>query len=351
MISRLLKFFSHWSFRLFQVVPIENTYFLPVKIAKKVKLSPAMVHLNYLSRSPFSNASIIYVRRKEDLYLWFSRQDNPSSQIMIPEAYLLYLTQADDLKEGIIVFRKPACTAYLVVKSATLMAQVVVEQERCTEEHHTDLISLLSREHSLSDPPVVSIDSSAELRPNWRAVQHCLHWDINPSQLLRRSFELVQGPLIVYLTILMTYQLFVIQWIDGEHSRLHKQLVELKDSNRPIKNRYGTLQKEIDFWTRFAKNEIYHPNLQQVLEVVAAAVVDDSGAIIRFNYSGHNATARIQTKSGASKLVRNLLASGYFKEVKVVTSRQDRADKSLQVVDIAMSLLNSPVLEKKEESS
>jgi len=242
-----------WLSRYLQIVPIEETFLSRVKIAKKVTISPAVVRLNYLGRSPFSQGGVLYVRQKEDLNLWFLRSDNLSAWVNIPEAYLLYRTYAADLEEGIIVFSKQECTAYLIIKSGKLIAQVVVSKERWSAEYEAELFQLLTREHSLNQPTILRHSPDTVLHPDWRVIQACLHWDLDPSQLLKRGFELFQGPLIVYLVILSAYQLFTLQRLEGQHEQLQIERVEIKNRNRPLKRHYKELQSEVNFWKDFSK--------------------------------------------------------------------------------------------------
>ncbi len=340
-----------WLSRYLQVVPIEDTYLSRVQIAKKVTLSPAVVRLNYFDRSPFTSGGILYVRQKEDLNLWFLRSDNSSAWVNIPEAYLLYRTYAADLEEGIIVFPKQNCTAYLIIKSGKLIAQVVVSRERWSAEYESELFQLLTREHSLNQPTILRHSSTTLLHPDWRVIQACLHWDFNLSQLLKGGFKLFQGPLIVYLVILSAYQLFTLQRHEGHHEQLQIEQVEIKSHNRPLKQHYKELQSEVNFWKEFSRTEIHRPNLQQLLGVVADATAADSGTILMFRYAGNNVTARIQIQSGAAGLVRRLLDSGYFQQVKVISSRQSRQDKGLQEIDIALQLKTTGPAPSEEESS
>ncbi len=348
---RFPKRIALWLSRYLQVVPIEETFLSRVKIAKKVTLSPAVVRLNYLDRSPFSQGGVLYVRQKEDLYLWFLRSDNSSAWVNIPEAYLLYRAYTADLKEGIIVFPKQNCTAYLIIKSEKLTAQVVVSKERWSEEYEAELLQLLTREHSLTQPTILRHSPGTELPLDWRVIQACLHWDFNPSQLLKRGFELFQGPLIVYLVILSAYQLFTLQRLEDRHEQLQTEQVEIKNRNRPLKQHYKELQSEVTFWKEFSNMEIHRPNLQQLLGVVADATAADSGTILMFRYSGNNVSARIETRSGAAGLVQRLLDSGYFQQVKVISSRQARENKDLQEIDLALQLKTDAPAPAKEESS
>jgi len=70
-----------------------------------------------------------------------------------------------------------------------------------------------------------------------------------------------------------------------------------------------------------------------------------------FRYSGNNVTAKIQIQSGAAGLVQRLLDSGYFHQVKVISSRQARKNKDLQEIDISLQLKANGSAPSAEESS
>jgi hypothetical protein len=333
-----------------RIVPIEETYLTTVQLSEKVRLTPAMVRLNYMDRSPFAEGGLAWVREGSQLFLWFTRLESAGSRLEIPEGYLLYRAHRD-AGEAVIVHPKETCVSCLVIKEGRLRGQVVIARERWSEEYEAELLQLLAREHSLADPVICRVDSSFQLRPSWAVIRACTHLEIDPSRMLTRGFDLLKGPLILYLAILISYQLFSVAFVENRRQQLQEKVIEIKERNQPFKKRYGALQDEVAFWNGFAGGELRRPNFRQLLARVAEAVSADSGSILNLSYSGLNATARIQTGAGAPELVRRLMEGGYFQEVKIVSSRQVRQDKSLQELDLALTLKRASAAREPEQPS
>jgi len=95
-------------YKVLQVITLKNTFFKTSLLAKKVKLSPELIRLNYEKLSPIKNPAILSYKDKDLLYLWFFNKDASQS--------LLYSIKLYAQKRMASIFLRPPLNRFMSSK-------------------------------------------------------------------------------------------------------------------------------------------------------------------------------------------------------------------------------------------
>ena len=323
-----------------QIIPIEDTFFLRVELPERLKLLPSMVKANYISRSPFQGGDLIYQQDNRQLNLWFTRKPLSGGwKIPIPEAHLVCRTHSGQ-EDVVLVLSKQQASAYLVKKNGMMMAQVV------TNAAESEVVELLSREHSLHQPRVVRIDGPLRTRVNIADLRNFCHYDFDTSDILSRGLAFAKLPMIIGLSVMIVFQLYSQQFLHQTVLQKQTQLRELKQANATFKQQLRQIENEANFWSNFQRQEYSQTTFLTILGAASQAVSSVDGYLKNLNFAGNELNFWAGIKDAPTELVDRLLDSGYFSSVKVISSRQDNRQPDTELVQLQLITKENVVSEK-----
>ncbi len=323
--------------KIYEIVPIQGTYFWKTELPDKVTLSPEMVRANYQRRSPFGTGVLLSVQVKNRLSIWFVREPLAEERrIYIPEGYLVFQAHRTG-GSAIMVYSVGTAKVYLVEKAGELVAQVSFPGplDAGTEEQ---TLQLLAREHSLSEPQICRIERDftpgvglSDLRAFWRfdySAEKALLWLLQASKL----------PLILFLLTLSAYQLSNVNYLEGLIETRGQELLALKQQNSDVKGKIQAVETEVDFWRRFELEVSRRPDFRRLLEAVSSQVAADKGYLTNLIFSGDELKLWIGLTTPAADLVERFVQTGLFAEVKVISSTRSGREAETDIVQIALTL-------------
>jgi len=322
---------------LINLIPAEDTFFKSVEIPKNVKLTPELVKINYQHLSPFPSGDIIFYKTKKFLYLWFVKYPLlETKKINIPEGYFIY-KQFKHQKNAIVMVRKENSVIVSVIKDGELLSQFTLSSSLAV--NLKDRIELLKKEYSLKNPEVIEIErKQLKIRADLKDIFAFSKFEINKESLKSFFIENIKVPLIIILLIVSIYDIFLLNYLQKEKEKRQVILYQLKKENAEIKNSLYKLEDESKFWNEFQKKEMKFENIYNVLTAIGKILKEKNGKFESLNFSGNLIDLWIKTKSKSTTLIDKLVKTGYFEEVKIISSAKDIYEPEYEVTNLQLIL-------------
>jgi hypothetical protein len=322
---------------LINIIPTEDTFFKAVEIPKNVELSPELVKINYQHLSPFTTGDILFFKTKNLLYLWFIKYPLPENKkVNIPEGYFIY-KQFRNKKNAVIIVKKDNSVIISVIKDGEMLSQFSLSSNLAV--NLKDRIELLKKEYSLKNPEIIEINKNQlKLRTDFRDILKFSRIKVNKESLIGFLLESVKVPLIIVLTAISFYDIFLLNYLEKEKEKKQKTLQQLKRENAEIKNLMFKLEEESKFWNSFIKEELKFENIYNVLTAIGKVLKEKNGKFESLNYSENLIDLWIKTKSKSTTLIDKLIKTGYFQEVKIISSAKDLREPEYEVTNLQLIL-------------
>ncbi len=322
---------------LVNIIPTEDTFFKNVEIPKNVKLTPELVKINYQHLSPFPSGDIVFYKTKKSLYLWFVRYPLPENKkVNIPEGYFIY-KQFKNKKNAVIIVKKESSVIVSVIKDGEMLSQFSLSSNLAV--NLKDRIELLKKEYSLKNPEIIEINQNQlKTRADLKDILAFSRIEINKESLKVAVFEAVKVPLIIILLIVSVYDIFLLNYLQKEKERKRQILQQLKRENAEIKQIMFKLEDESRFWNSFLKEELKFENIYNVLSAIAKILKEKNGKFESLTYSENFIDLWIKTKSKSTTLIDKLVKTGYFEEVKIISSAKDIKEPEYEVTNLQLIL-------------
>ncbi len=320
---------------IYKVIPVEDTFFKSVSIPKGVKLSKETVQINYGHMSPFPEGDVIFYRSKSNLYIWFVRY-RLSEKVNIPEGYLIY-KQFKDKNNTVIIVEKEKSVIFSVIKNGELVSQFSLSKS--VPVNIDERVEFLKKEYSLKNPQILK-KSVRELRfkPDITDILKFSHVKIDTRTLLSTFVEEVKIPIILVLLGISLYDIFLLNYLKTLKEQKIETLQKLKMENQDVKNLLSTLEEKGKFWRNFLSKEFKFENLYNVASAVAETLKNNRGKIKTFNATENMVDLWIESKATSSKLVDELLKTGYFEEIKVLSSTKSPVKEGVEIINMQLFL-------------
>ncbi len=322
---------------LINLIPAEDTFFKNVEIPKNVKLTPELVKINYQHLSPFPSGDIIFYKTKKFLYLWFVKYPLlETKKVNIPEGYFIY-KQFKHQKNAIVIVRKENSVIVSVLKDGELLSQFTLSSSLAV--NLKDRIELLKKEYSLKNPEVIEIErNQLKTRADLKDIFAFSKFEMNKESLKSFFIENIKVPLIIILLIVSIYDIFLLNYLQKEKEKRQAILYQLKKENAEIKNSLYKLEDESKFWNEFQKKEMKFENIYNVLTAIGKILKEKNGKFESLNFSGNLIDLWIKTKSKSTTLIDKLVKTGYFEEVKIISSAKDIYEPEYEVTNLQLIL-------------
>lgn len=309
---------------LINTIPIEDTYFIKTKIPD-IKLNKDLVFLNYSLLSPFKDGDVVFYKDKKNLYIWLTKNRLNSKKIHIPEGFLLYKTYKDKKDSIIIKKTQKDNWGIVVVKDGDISTQFF---KKDLEETYIDL---LKKEHSLSDPEIIKIDKNKEYKTNIDdIIKFAQSLNIDTKSILTGIYEELKVFAIIFLFLISIFDISIYEYTTSLINKKKTELKVLTKSNEKIKEQFGILEKNSDFFKKFTSSELKYPNLGTILSVITKNVLDNNGMIVLYSQSGSLIDMRA-VSNASSSIVSSLMSTGYFSSVEIINVSRYYKDKTKEV--------------------
>jgi len=322
---------------LINLIPAEDTFFKNVEIPKNVKLTPELVKINYQHLSPFPSGDVIFYKTKKFLYLWFVKYPLlETKKVNIPEGYFIY-KQFKHQKNAIVVVRKENSIIVSVLKNGELLSQFTLSSSLAV--NLKDRIELLKKEYSLKNPEVIEIErKQLKIRADLKDIFAFSKFEINKESLKSFFIENIKVPLIIILLIVSIYDIFLLNYLQKEKEKRQAILYQLKKENAGIKNLLQKLESESKFWNYFIEKELKYENIYNILAAISITIKNNQGKINSLSTSYPLIDIWLETKVASSKLIDQLIKTGYFKEIKIISSVKSRVNPQYEITNLQLIL-------------
>ncbi len=323
------------------IIPIEDTFFRLIEKPRNTRLTKQVIRFNYAHLSPFQKGDTLFLQTSDSIYAWFLAKQLPAkTSIFIPEAYLVYRFFKAK-QEAIIVLPRNNDLNILTIKNGSLLS-VITAKNTVNFEMSLDL---LRREHSLANPELIRLDPAAKFPFKLSDVLLFADFDVSVSELLGKSVNLAKVPIAVSLAISAAFTLYsehrqekIIETKRNYLSRLKKQNYELQTSLEQVRGKS-------DLWKEFNSKELVYPNFYLLLSKVSDVVVKFNGYINSVDLSDNHISLWTGQKTSEATLIKELLSSGLFSEVKLISSIKDSnmPDYTLLHLDMVLKPVSASV--------
>ena len=315
-------------------VPIEETFLRIFDKPRKVRLNRQVIHFNYAHLSPFQNGGMLFFQADQKIYVWyFAKPFAGRNVVAIPEGYLL-LRNFQDRQNAIVLLPRKNSWNALVIARGELLAQVTF-QITASLEHSLDL---LRREYSIVDAELVRLDPNARFRVKPADMAAFAHFEFNTGKLFEKSVALAKVPVMAALLIVAGFTFYQSMQLDAANSRKKSYLDALKLANAPIQATLERVRDQNDYWREFINREQAYPDFHRILSQAADAVVRHGGYLNMVEFAENRLTLWVGLKSSEAEIIKDLLSTGYFQEVKLLSSTKDSAKPDFNVFNLAITL-------------
>ncbi len=322
---------------LVNLIPAEDTFFKNVEIPKNVNLTPELIKINYQHLSPFPSGDVLYYKTKKSLYLWFVRYPiEKTKKVNIPEGYFIY-KNFKSRKNAVVIVKKENSVVISVIKDEELISQFTLSSNLAV--NLDERIELLKKEYSLKEPEIITIKANQlKTRADLKDILAFSRFEINRESIFNFFIENFKIPLIIFLLILSTYDIFLLNYLQKEKEKKQQLLHQLKKENAEIKKVMFKLEEESKLWNSFVKEELKFENIYNVLSSIGKILKEKNGKFESLNYSGDLMDLWIKTKVKSTTLIDKLVKTGYFKEVKIISSAKDVYEPEYEITNLQLIL-------------
>jgi hypothetical protein len=317
------------------IVPVEQTFLRVFDKPKKVRLNPQVIEVNYGHLSPFRNGGHLFFQTQESIYVWYLPHPVSKNSIHIPEGYLLYRFFRDRRDAVVLLPRNGAVNA-MAISQGELRAQVTF-----SEGEQKRQLDLFRREYAMADPEVVRLEANARFSAKPGDIMAFAHFDLRPSELLEQGMALAKAPAMAMLLIIAGFTLYQESRLQALVAERKVTLQRLKRENGPMQDALEQVRDQGTFWRDFIAREQGYPDLYRILAQVTGVIERHGGYLNTVEYADNRLTVWTGLKSSEAAIIRDLLATGLFQEVKLLSSGKDASKPNFNLYNL--SIVVSPV--------
>jgi len=315
------------------IIPDEEIYFVRLEVPN-VRINSDVIKINYGSLSPFKDGDFIFYKDKNWLYIWFTKNKLNLRKVNIPEGYLAAKKHLKSKGDVIVITRKKKNVfSVVVVKDGSILTHFI--------RHGIDdlFLDFLKKEYSLENTEVEKIDKlnfDVDIKDIFRFAKPL---EMNEKLHFDSVYEEIKKTLIIFLILINVFNFSLYEYVSKIENNKRSKLLELKKANKVIKDKFDYLEKEKQFFDKFAANELKYPNLYKLLYVITYNVAQNDGLILKYEQSYNNIRLSVRADS-ISSIVSNLMTTGYFHRIQILNISQYNKDKTKEVGVLKLVLKN-----------
>jgi len=308
---------------------IEDSFYLYKSLDKRLSLKEEIIHLNYISESPYSSdkSMSIAIADKNRLYLWFLKK---TENYYLPEALSLYRKLVKNYLDIIVIFHDNI-DKVIIIKDGTLVStfskRTIVERD----------LLLIKEEYKLSEVLVFTSKEYREyLESSFSFVEasdilDILNIQIDIKSLFFKVIKWLSIPLLLTSLLLALIMGFYSYFTEEKNNDLHHEYKNSQESTIKIKNKVDHYEYKNEVFRQLA-NEFKYVDKSLVLSKILETAQDLN--ITMFYFKAYEDKVHFIVKTKKRKKIpmytKQLFESNLFEEVKNLSSRKQR-DSMIEV--------------------
>jgi hypothetical protein len=314
------------------VVPIEDTFFVELDKPQQIKLTGEIIKLNYKHLSPFNGGDLLFFQTKKRLYIWFIKYPLPErKKVFIPEGYLI-LKRIKNYQQAIGIYEKDSLACLFVVKDGDFLSQVTISKSFLKEK-----IELLKREYSLHSPQIITVTKD-DLKRDVKDIFLFANFSFRKEEFYNLFLDYLTIPLTIIFVLLTAYNIGLKSYLTNIKEDRQIQLYNLKEQNKDIKKLIYQMREKLNFWQEFASTELKYADFNYMLNCFLKVVKKNQGYVNYFEMNENMISTWVGVKAGDNSIINDLLQTGLFESVKVISSSKDRKRQGYDLLNIEMFL-------------
>lgn len=319
-----------------KIIPIEETYLRVFDKPPKVRLSRQVIAINYGNLSPYPGGGHLSCQSADAIFVWYLKQQLPESMaISIPEAFLAWRFFRER-NNAIVQIPRNGLLSMLVIQNGELRAQLT--RASGDGEAQAQALDLLKREYSLSNAEILTLEPTVRFKVSPRDLVTFAALELKPINFVERAVALLKAPLIAVLLITSGFYLYDESRLESSYGEKMKYLARLKRENGDLQSSLEEVREKTAYWHDFIAREQAYPDYYQALSALTGVVSRHDGYVNTVEYSENRFTVWIGIKSSEAATIKELIATGVFLEVKLLSSTKDPVKPDFYLYNLAMTL-------------
>lgn len=319
---------------LIKIIPIEETYLRVFEKPPKVRLTRQIISFNYANLSPYPDGGHLSAQTAESIFVWYLKQPILSGMtVHIPEGYLVWRFFKDRINALVLIPRK-GLLSILVIQSGVLRAQVT----RAAGAGEEQALDLLKREYSLLDVEVIRLSQTVSFKVKPHDIITFADIQLKPADLLEQFVSLVKVPLIAMLLITSGFYIYQEKRLESRYEEQTQYLARLKRENGDLQSSLEEVRDKTAYWSSFIAKEKAYPDYYQALSSLTDVVQRHGGYLSMVEFADNRLTGWAGIKSSEAAIIKDILATGVFQEVKLLSSTKDPGKPDFNLYNLSIIL-------------
>lgn len=319
---------------LVQIIPIEETYLRVFEKPPKVRLTRQIISFNYGNLSPYPEGGHLSAQTVDSIFVWYLKQPLPTGMtIHIPEGYLVWRFFKDRVNALVLISRQ-GLLSVLVIQNGVLRAQLT----RAAGSGEEQALDLLKREYSLQNEEVIRLAPTVAFKVKPHDMATFADLQLKPSNLLEQFVALLKVPLIAMLLITSGFYIYQETRLESHFAEKTQYLARLKRENGDLQSSLEEVREKASYWRDFIAKEQAYPDYYQVLSSLTEVVKRHGGYLNTIEYNDNRLTLWTGIKTSEAAIIKDLLATGAFQEVKLLSSTKDFSKPDFNRYSLSITL-------------
>jgi hypothetical protein len=316
------------------IIPIEETFLRVFEKPPKVRLTRQVISFNYANLSPYPDGGHLSLQMAATIFVWYLKQPLPPGMtIHIPEAYLVWRF-FKDRTNAVVLIPRQGLLSVLVIQNGVLRAQLT----RAGSDGEAQALDLLKREYSLQNVEVIRLAPTVTFKVTLRDMFSFADFDFKQYNLPEQCIALVKAPLIASLLITSGFYIYQDIRLEAHYTEKTQYLARLKRENSELQSSLEEVRDKTAYWRDFIAKEVAYPDYYQVLSDLTEVIQRHGGYLNNIEYSDNRLTVWAGIKSSEAAIIKDLLATGVFQEVKLLSSTKDPNKPEFNRYNLSISL-------------
>ena len=298
-----------------KILSAQESFFKVSVLAKKVKLSPELIQLNYTKLSPIANPDIISYKEDNTIYLWFLKKQKRSEKILIPESFLIYKA-LQSRQDAVFVFTTEPKQVYVLKQKKLLAAYISYDTI------DAPAISIVKDEYDLKDLEILSAKEHSILLQTgleklaFGDLLAFMRFKVNKESLKKFFIEQLTYPIILLLFTYMFVSYTQGYFLQKKENTLLQKYQTLKTKNTDVKNAIRKHNKEVEKLERFFQKEFVPIGPFKITHDLYKIITPKDKATITFlSIVDTHILIKIKTTDGSIKYLERLNHIPYLRDI------------------------------------
>lgn len=305
-----------------KIIPMRESFFKISVLAKKIKLSPELIRLNYEKLSPIKNPTILHYRQDDVLYLWFLKKQPSTKEILLPESFLIF-KGLQNKQDGIFIFETVPNQIY-VIKQKKLQAAFTSSQSIDSAN-----INIIKDEYNLADIQIFDKKEHDKILHNelqsitLQELFAFIQFQMDKESLKKIFVQKLTYPLVSLLLIYMLVSYAQGYFMQKKVDILTQKYQTLKAKNTKVKSAIQKHNQGVQKLERFFKTEFEPIEPFKITgDLYKIITPKDKATVIYLSVANGNVNIRIKTRDNALKYLNRFNAVAYLNNVIIENTLQ-----------------------------